>query len=86
MRVGPDDDITTNDGRSGIVIGVHENHLSILDHEGAVFHVPPEQIATINQQETRPRAGAFPTPMGCRPLVVWSREEIARRYPKAEGR
>ena len=79
MRLEPDDDVTTFDGRGGIVVGIDGERITLLD-DGVVVDVRRGDIATINQQETRPRAGAI-LPPGCAPLQAWSPDEIRQRFP-----
>jgi preprotein translocase subunit YajC len=61
LPIQPDDEITTHDGRWGIVVGIDGERISALD-DGVAFDVRRQDIATINQQDNRPRAGAFPPP------------------------
>lgn len=85
MNVQPDDDVTLFDGRGGIVIGIDGGMVTFLPPGGDPVCVPTAWLATINQQETRPRSGAF-LPPDVRPLVLWSPDEVRARYPKAGQR
>lgn len=60
-----DDDVTIVDGRGGIVVGVDGSWITVLpDGGGDRIRVLQRDVVTINQQETRPRAGYFPPPEG----------------------